>query len=160
MKEQLISCAIKKWHIHIHMYVCMNLYIIILHETNSPRERNKNSRALPLSHLMVGRISSTFLPCVSLSLGYWFRTKRTSSASGTQLWEKNNKISPNYLLHSNLNLQFNFIFYFDWYLFVNATKVHGQTKLVILNLSPFHRFCLLQQDLVDLQKTHGYDTCH
>jgi len=42
------------------IYCCMK---------NLPSDSSKNSRALPLSHLIVGRISNTFLPCVSFSFG-------------------------------------------------------------------------------------------
>jgi len=50
-----------------------------------PSDLSKNSTALPLSHMMAGRISRTFLPSVSFSSGKSRSTALTCSANGLQL---------------------------------------------------------------------------
>uniref|UniRef100_A0A0A9EVU3 Uncharacterized protein n=1 Tax=Arundo donax TaxID=35708 RepID=A0A0A9EVU3_ARUDO len=55
-------------------------------QSAKPSDSSRNSRALPLSHLMVGRTSNTILPCVSRSFGYSLITPFTVSASSTHLF--------------------------------------------------------------------------
>jgi hypothetical protein len=59
---------------------------------HSPRDSSKNCRALPLSHLMDGRISRTFLPLVRRRSGYSLSTDRTCSSRARHF-------CPGYYMH-------------------------------------------------------------